>query len=63
MVGQVTKFGPLTQFRNITRAGIDLTANFLYQVMCQGTILYTKTQHDIDKSIEFEIIEKPSSLF
>lgn len=60
MVGQVQKLDRKKALDHYKAAGIDLTP-ILYQVdVPKGTKLYNtqKQQHDIDKSIEFEILEK-----
>jgi len=60
MVGQVQKLDRKKALEHYKSAGIDLTP-ILYQVdVPKGTKFYNtqKQQHDIDKSIEFEIIEK-----
>ena len=60
MVGQVQKLDRKKALEHYKAAGIDLTP-ILYQVdVPKGTKFYNtqKQQHDIDKSIEFEIIEK-----
>ncbi|MEZ4969688.1 MAG: glutamate synthase large subunit [Flavobacteriaceae bacterium] len=60
MVGQVQKLDRKKAVDHYKAAGIDLTP-ILYQVdVPKGTKLYNtqKQQHDIDKSIEFEILEK-----
>tara|TARA_R110002020_G_scaffold360474_1_gene573137 strand:- start:25744 stop:30252 length:4509 start_codon:yes stop_codon:yes gene_type:complete len=60
MVGQVQKLDRKKALEHYKAAGIDLTP-ILYQVdVPKGTKFYNtqKQQHDIDKSIEFEILEK-----
>ncbi|MEQ8217050.1 MAG: glutamate synthase large subunit [Arenibacter sp.] len=60
MVGQVQKLDRKKALAHYKAAGIDLTP-ILYQVdVPKGTKFYNtqKQQHDIDKSIEFEILEK-----
>lgn len=60
MVGQVQKLDRKKALEHYKAAGIDLTP-ILYQVDVPiGTKFHNtqKQQHDIDKSIEFEIIEK-----
>jgi len=60
MVGQVQKLDRKKALEHYKSAGIDLTP-ILYQVdIPKGTKFYNtqKQQHDIDKSIEFEILEK-----
>ena len=60
MVGQVQKLDRKKALEHYKAAGIDLTP-ILYQVdVPKGTKFYNtqKQQHDVDKSIEFEILEK-----
>jgi glutamate synthase (ferredoxin) len=60
MVGQVQKLDRKKALDHYKAAGIDLTP-ILYQVdVPKGTKFYNtqKQQHDIDNSIEFEILEK-----
>ncbi|MBC8770513.1 glutamate synthase large subunit [Arenibacter sp. BSSL-BM3] len=60
MVGQVQKLDRKKALEHYKAAGIDLTP-ILYQVdVPKGTKFYNtqKQVHDIDKSIEFEILEK-----
>ncbi|MDL5513962.1 glutamate synthase large subunit [Arenibacter sp. M-2] len=60
MVGQVQKLDRKKALEHYKAAGIDLTP-ILYQVdVPKGTKFYNtqKQQHDIEKSIEFEILEK-----
>ncbi len=66
MVGQVQKLDRKEAINHYKAAGIDLTP-ILHQVAVpSGTKFYNtqKQQHDVDKSIEFQIIEKANpSLF
>ena len=60
MVGQVQKLDRKKALEHYKAAGIDLTP-ILYQVdVPKGTKFYNtqKQKHDIEKSIEFEILEK-----